>query len=105
MAQGAPMARTIIDDFENVVNQLIQEAARFAAEGPGPGSTQDEAEGNIRRLRVLSGALNSALQSLQFMPPRPPTPTPIEPEPQEMTGAVAAAQPRPTTAPTPPPRR
>lgn len=62
--------RSIIDDFENIVQQLIAEAARYVAEGPGPGSTEAEAQANIRRLRTLSAALNAAVMSVQFMPPR-----------------------------------
>lgn len=56
--------RTIVDDFESIVMSLIAEAARYAAEGPGPGGTVADAEGNIRRLRVLSAALSTAVASI-----------------------------------------
>lgn len=66
----AESRQSIIDEFENIVHQLITEAARYVAEGPGPGGTEAEAQANIRRLRTLSAALNAAVMSVQTMPPR-----------------------------------
>lgn len=60
------MPRTVVDDFQTIVTQLIQEAAAYVAAG----ESDPETESNIRKLRVLSTALNAALQSVQFLPPR-----------------------------------
>lgn len=70
-----PMQRNVIDNFETLVHQLIAEAARYVAEGPGEDGTEEAAQANIRRLRTLSSALNAALQSIQMRTPLPGSPS------------------------------
>ncbi|MGF6981433.1 hypothetical protein QFZ99_000909 [Paraburkholderia atlantica] len=91
---AAPLQRTIIDDFETMVMALISEAARYSAEGPGPGGTVEEAEGNIRRLRTLSAALNAAVQNVVSRPPSLfPTPTAVvNPTPMTVDPATTSQQ-------------
>ncbi|MGF6986554.1 hypothetical protein QFZ99_006095 [Paraburkholderia atlantica] len=82
----APLQRTIIDDFETMVMALITEVARYAADGPGPGGTVEDAEANIRRVRTLSAALNASIQNIQRPPPTWASPTRAQPAtPASMT--------------------
>ena len=97
------MARNVIDNFEQIVQQLIGEAAAYVAGG----EQDEETDGNIRKLRMLSNALNAALNSVQFMP-RPPV-MPMPPDPQSMAQPPQAPTPQPQPAqparPGVPPRR
>lgn len=83
--QPAPRSN-IIDQFQTLVLVLIQECARYSAEGPGPDGTEEEASGNIARLRSLTAALNGAINAINrpptFMMPPAMEPPPISPAPQ-----------------------
>lgn len=90
------------DAFERDVKQIIDDIADYVAGG----EPDDETDGAIRKLQVLSGTLNGALMNAR-MPPRMPS-FPQPPTPPEMPQAPAAGQPpqQPPRAPTaPPPRR
>lgn len=76
--QQPPIGResALVDQFEEIVNQLIGAATAYVAAG----QEDESASSNIRRVRVLTNALSGALNSIQFMP-RMPGPWPTEPEP------------------------
>jgi hypothetical protein len=52
---------TIVDTFEEVVKQLMSEAAAYAATGVEDPDTS----ANIRRIKVLTAALMAALQTIR----------------------------------------
>lgn len=87
MAQG--MQRNIIDDFETVAAQLVREIAEYVAGG----QEDEQTSANIRRVRVASGSLQGALNSIQFMPPRPQTP-PMPPPDAPMAAPTQAPPPQ-----------
>jgi hypothetical protein len=52
---------TIVDTFEDVVKQLISEAAAYAATGV----EDPETSANIRRIKVLTAGLQASLQTIR----------------------------------------
>jgi hypothetical protein len=51
----------IIDQFEEIVKQLISEAAAYAATGV----EDPETSANIRRIKLLTASLMGALQTIR----------------------------------------
>ena len=73
-----------VTNFLQVAQQLIQEAAEYV----GAGEYSAEADANIRKLRLVSNALNAALQMAQVPMPisMPATPAVAAPAPAHPAG-------------------
>jgi len=52
---------TIVDQFEEIVKQLLSEAAAYAATGV----EDPETSANIRRIKVLTAGLMASLQTIR----------------------------------------
>lgn len=87
------MQRNVVDDFETISAQLVREISDYVASG----QEDEQTSANIRRIRVASGSLQGALQSVQMMPPRPqtaPMPPPDAPMPTSAPQSTPAQRQR-----------
>lgn len=71
MAKTTMRASDLVDRWEQDSYALIAAATDYVTKG----EADESASANIRRIRVVTSALQGALNSIQFMPRTPALPT------------------------------